>query len=231
MFSGLVNDRARAARLGSRQVRWASWVGVLAALTVGFSSGCATLLGGGAKENVRIDLIAVLPVREVLGRVGADERPTIESHAGRAVTAQVYGFLSEQTRYRFVPDLTVDAIVERLDRGDLVDVARKVAAEVQADAVLFGNVYRFQERVGPRYAASRPASVSFDLGLYVVAADKVVWEGTFDETQEALSSNLLNVWMFWRAGPHWFSVRELTRLGVVSLLEDLPDTVAVAPAD
>ncbi len=231
MFRGLLKRGTRATNLGRKQRRRASWVVVLVAVFGVFASGCATLWGGGAEDNARIDLIAVLPVREVPGRVGADDRPTLESHAGRAVTAQMYGFLAEQTRYRFVPDLTVDAIVARLDRGDIVDVARKVAAEVQADAVLFGKVYRFQERVGPRYAASRPASVSFDLGMYAVASDEVVWEGQFDETQEALSSNLMNVWMFWRAGPHWFSVRELSRLGVESLLEDLPETIEVTPAD
>lgn len=194
-------------------------------------SGCSLLPKSAPEDSIRIDLVAVLPIHEAPGKGLEDDRPVLETHAGRAVTAQIYGVLAVQTLYRFVPDLTVDAIVEGLDRSDQVKLARQVAAEVGADAVLFGTVYRFQERVGTPYAASRPASVSFDLGLYLAQTDEVVWRGQFDKTQEALSSNLLNAWMFWRAGPHWFSVRELTRLGVERLLQEIPETVPVVPGD
>jgi hypothetical protein len=207
-------------------------LGVLSgALTLAVVSGCSLLSTSEPEDSIRIDLVAVLPVREAPGKGLEDDRPVLETHAGRAVTAQIYRFLAEQTLYRFVPDLTIEAIVEYLDRSDQLEMAREVAAEVGADAVLFGTVYRFQERVGTPYAATRPASVSFDLGLYLVKTDEIVWRGQFDKTQEALSSNLLNAWMFWRAGPHWFSVRELTRLGVERLLQEIPETVPVVPAD
>lgn len=190
------------------------------------------MFGGADPEgSVRIDLVAVMPIREAPGEPREGERPSLETHAGRAVTAQIYGILAEQTRYRFAPDLTVDDLVYAMEWRDPIEMARQVAAEIEADAVIFGTVYRFQERVGTRFAATRPASVSFDLGLYLVARDEVVWRGQFDETQEALSSNLLNAWMFWRAGPHWFSARELSRLGVESLLAEIPETVAVTPGD
>lgn len=195
------------------------------------ASGCSMMSSNDPENSIRIDMVAVLPIVEVPGRSDDPERPILDSHAGRAVTAQIYGFLAEQTLYRFVPDLTVDAVVGGRGRGDQVELARSVASEVGADAVIFGKVYRFQDRVGPRYAASQAASVSFDLGLYLVATDDVVWRGQFDETQVALSSNLLNFWMFWRAGPHWFSSRELARLGVESLLEQVPNTVPVLPPE
>ena len=110
----------------------------------------------------------------------------------------------------------------RITERDALAAARALARESGADGVLFGTVYRFQERIGPRYAASQPASVSFDLALYSVVADEVVWKGQFDETQQPLSSNLFNAWMFWRAGPYWFSVRELSGLGVEKLMKTLP---------
>ncbi len=218
-----------AGRRGRRSVRSARWVAT--ALAVAVVSGCSLMSSKDPETSIRIDMVAVLPVREAPDRSVDADRPAMDSHAGRAVTAQIYGFLAEQTRYRFVPDLTVDAVVAGRRGGDQVELARSVAAELGADAVIFGTVYRFQDRVGPRYAASQPASVSFDLGLYLVATDDVVWRGQFDETQEALSSNLLNFWMFWRAGPHWFSSRELARLGVESLLERVPETVPVLPPE
>jgi hypothetical protein len=206
--------------------------GVLLTLLLLGGGGCGTtrvsdwLRSGGPEETQRIDLVAVIPIREVPGRAEARDKASgrriLEDHAGRAVTAQVYGYLAEQTRYRFVPDLSVDAFLEELDYRDPALAAPHVVDEFDADAALFGTVYRFQDRVGTRYAASQPASVSFELALYSRAAGEVVWRGQFDETQEALSSNFLNAWMFWRAGPHWFSARELAGLGVEKLLRGIP---------
>jgi hypothetical protein len=63
--------------------------------------------------------------------------------------------------------------------------------------------------------------VAFQLGLFVLSEGETVWTGEFDQTQQPLSSNLLRWWQFWRAGPRWLTVRELTRLGVEDVLEDL----------
>jgi hypothetical protein len=205
----------------------AAWLAL--AVVAACAGGCGTVgwgtfgFGGGDGTERSIDLIAVAPIREAPPQLAEGERLVLETHAGRAITGQIYGFLAEQTRYRFVPDLSVDAAMARIRSRDQIETARELAVETGADAVLFGTVYRFQERVGPRYAASHPASVSFDLALYSVAAGEVVWKEQFDETQEALSTNLLNAWMFWRAGPHWFTVRELSGLGVEKLLETLPE--------
>ncbi len=194
---------------------------LLAVLAV--ASGCSTLkLGDGASPTAGVELIAVYPIREVpIAEGGTAERPVLDTHAGRAVTAQIYSLLSEQTRYRFVADLKVEELVCDMPASDPVAAARQLASVSGADAVLFGAVYRFQDRVGTRYAASQPASVSFDLALYTTAADAVVWKGQFDRTQRALSSNFFDAWMFWRGGPHWFSSRELARLGVEKLLAEI----------
>jgi len=181
--------------------------------------------GKGGEPPPPIDLIAVLPVRELPeAAADDDERPVLATYAGRAVTGQVYRYLAAQTRLRFVPDLTVAEVAAAGPRDPLA-AARELARKTNADAVIFGTVYRFRERVGTKYAASHPASVSFDLALYVTATDDVTWQGSFDETQEALSSNLFNWWMFWKAGPYWFSARDLTGLGVDKLLDDLMSTV------
>jgi hypothetical protein len=193
-------------------------------LAVLLSSGCGYLdflpFVGGDQEKPPIDLIAVLPVRELPDSAADGERPVLETHAGRAVTAQVYRYLAEQTRLRFVPDLAVADVAARAPREPLA-AARALAKATGADAVIFGTVYRFRERVGTKYAASQPANVSFDLAFYVAESDEVTWQESFDKTQESLSSNLFNWWMFWRAGPYWFTARELAGLGVDRLLDDL----------
>jgi hypothetical protein len=206
------------------------WRAVGVAAVAALIWGCSTFGSGRAnEESLVINSFAVMPVREVISPAGSDDpsRPLLQSHAGLAVTAQIYRVLAAQTRRHFVPDLEVQDMMTsiRRDAHDLTDAARILAARAQIDAVIFGSVYRFQERVGTRFAASAPASVSFELALYVAQTDEVVWHGSFDETQQALSRNLLNWWMFWRAGPHWFTVRELAGLGVDKMMKDLRDAV------
>lgn len=174
-------------------------------------------------------LIAVLPVEPAPApRDGAAAAPPPGPDAGLAVTAQVYRSLADQTDFRFVPDLTVDDEVstpEVRSAGDLLDRAVALGKQVGADAVIFGRVFRFQKRVGTQYGATQPASVWFELAVVDVNSGEVIWQDQFDETQQPLTSNLLNWWMFWRAGPRWMSAGELAGLGVERMFGSLSAAV------
>lgn len=165
------------------------------------------------------ELVAVVPFE----RAAASERH-IMADAERIVTAQVYGIIAEGSHFRAVADLAVqDAAAATQPYEDATRRARAIGKKVGAHAVFFGHVDRFIERVGNDYGADKPASVSFEIGLLSVESGKVLWTGRFDQTQQDLSSNLFNLWQFWRAGPRWFTAAELSQLGVEKLLEDLQD--------
>ncbi len=171
-----------------------------------------------------IGLLAVLPIeRELLpDATDASGRPMLEPGAELAVTAAVYDALASDSNWRFVPDQTVRGVVRRLlSSTPIAERAVALGKAVNADGVLYGKVWRFQERVGADYGAKHPASVAFDLHLLSVASGKTVWDGTFDQTQQPLSSNILNFWQFWEGGAKFFTVREFTRLGAQRLLRDL----------
>jgi hypothetical protein len=172
----------------------------------------------------RVDLIAVMPI-EPLTRTSATPPVPAEDlapGAARAVTAAVYGVLTSSSEWRVVPDLTVaQALAHIKGEGDLASRARALGKEVSADAVLSGTVSRYVERVGAEYGVRRPASVAFTLNLISVASGKILWTGSFDQTQRPLTTNLFNWWQFWRGGPRWFTAQEFTRLGVEHLLNDL----------
>jgi hypothetical protein len=191
------------------------------------------LAGCGAKQPaepeqapVSMQLLAVLPLEAVRASDATTAPPPSDS--GLAVTAQIYRVLAEQTEFRFVPDLTVADELETPElrsAKSLLERAVALGKEVGADGVIFGQVLRFQKRVGTDYGATEPASVWFELGLVAVSSGKVVWKGRFDQTQEPLTSNLLKWWMFWRAGPRWISASELAGMGVDRLFKDLTATV------
>ncbi|HVN85757.1 MAG TPA: hypothetical protein VMW17_13020 [Candidatus Binatia bacterium] len=189
------------------------------------STGCRLLPQRDEKPLPPIHLIAVLPLdrgeRPHLAGADADRQP-LPLDAEKVVTAQVYSVLAETPRWRFVPDLTVEQALRSIAGSDSNEErARALAAAVQADGVLYGSVLRFREREGSEYGSRQPASVAFRLGVYSVAAGRTIWSNDFVQTQEPLSSNLLNWWQFWKEGPRWFTAAELARLGVEQLLSDL----------
>jgi len=192
-------------------------------------AGCGLIGRSSPKlELPPINLIAVLPIerapeapqpRAVTVEVGSEP---LAPDAQRVVTAQIYGVMAASPEWRYVPDLTVEqALRDIAPDASLTKKALLLGKALGADAVSYGTVSRYRERRGSELGARYPASVSFRLALLAVATDKTVWQQSFDQTQQALSSNLFDWWMFWRAGPHWFSAEELTRLGVEKLLGNL----------
>lgn len=164
-------------------------------------------------------LVAVLPIEPAPApsRGTTPPGPAPGPEAGLAVTAQIYRLLAEQTVFRVVPDLTVaDELQTPAVRAarDLLDRAVALGKAVGADAVIFGRVFRFQRRVGTDFGVTEPASVWFELAVADVASSAVIWQDEFDQTQQPLSSNLLNWWMFWSAGPRWLSAGELAGVGI-----------------
>ncbi|GIW40026.1 MAG: hypothetical protein KatS3mg076_0603 [Candidatus Binatia bacterium] len=199
-------------------------------LALGFLTGCAGTLrrGGEVLIGGRLPRIAVLPLeRHVLPGKPVDPEVTVEEGAEAIVTAEIHGVLAEQSRFAVVPDLEVREALARTDRSrPLFDRARTLGQEVGADAVLCGEILRFRERVGTELGARKPASVGFRLYLVRSRDGKVVWQGSFQETQQELTSNLLRWWMFWRGGPKWLSAGELARIGVERLVEKMLDEVS-----
>ena len=162
--------------------------------------------------------IAVLPIR----RAATVDNQQIVPGAERTITAHIYGVLSATPRWSYVPDLTVTQVLSKLAREDDV-IAQAVALgkAVKADSVLSGTLSKYVEREGSEYGARQPAAVGFDLQLVAVASGKVLWKGSFDQKQKALSENLFNWWQFWKGGVRWFTADEFSRIGVESLLEEL----------
>ena len=94
--------------------------------------------------------------------------------------------------------------------------------KLEADFILIGYVFRFEERIGSSLGVERPASVSFDLHLFRLRDEKMVWIGKFDETQRPLSENLLKIGSFIRRKGSWLTAAELASVGMGEMLGGLP---------
>ncbi len=98
----------------------------------------------------------------------------------------------------------------------------KAGRHAGTDAVLIGHIFRFVERQGNRASVVSPASVAFDLHLIDVDSGKIIWTANFDQTQQPLSENLLELGSFIKRGASWVSAEELARGGLVNMLGRFP---------
>ncbi len=100
--------------------------------------------------------------------------------------------------------------------------AVQMGKELDVDFIIIGYVFRFEERIGSRIGVDRPASVGFDVHLLRVKDGKRVWDGKFDETQQALSENLLKMGSFVRRKASWLTAEELSNVGMDEMIKRLP---------
>ncbi|HKJ23512.1 MAG TPA: hypothetical protein VKB65_01725 [Myxococcota bacterium] len=101
-------------------------------------------------------------------------------------------------------------------------IANVAALQFGADGVLVGEVWRFRDRTGQSLAAASPASVGFSVTLYDAPAARRLWSGTFDETQHALSENVLNARRYPGGGTRWLTAEELAKWGAQEMSRSMP---------
>ena len=111
------------------------------------------------------------------------------------------------------------------------EAARLASERFGAQAVLLGNVLRYQERTGGAQE-SGAASVWFEVALYTAPEGEKLWAGVFNETQRPLSNNVFSASRYPGAGTRWLSVDELAKWGAQQTAASMPvgSTTAQTPS-
>ena len=104
----------------------------------------------------------------------------------------------------------------------LSEAIRKVGADLEADGVVIGYVYRFRERRGYEYSVEKPASVYFEVQLYRCSDGTLVWKGIFEKTQTSLMENMYSASYFVKDRGRWITAKELARQGMEDTLKKFP---------
>jgi len=136
--------------------------------------------------------------------------------------------LMENKDYDLVSPSQVRGVFSRIisdDKYTLDDIAviKKIGKAFNAQFVLIGYLYRWQEREGTEYSAKLPASVAFDLDLVQSETGDIIWKGSFDKTQQSLMENLFDFSFFFKSKGKWMTARQLAELGLSEIL-DLKNT-------
>jgi hypothetical protein len=128
--------------------------------------------------------------------------------------------------FKILPLEKVEDAFSKKDKGQFelrpLRSSIQLGKELDVDFIIVGYLFRFEERIGSRIGADRPASVGFDVHLLRIRDGKRVWDGKFDETQQALSENLLKMGSFVRRKASWLTAEELSSVGMDEMLKRLP---------
>jgi TolB-like protein len=176
--------------------------------------------------------VAVMPIIDHPNATGE----AIEDGAAESLTADVWGHMTLVSGWEVVPESDVRGVMQQLPPTTLAnmqDNAMKLGRQLSADAVVYGTVTRYQERVGSDYAAKSPAAVAFALHLVDVHNGVVLWTARYARQQEALTQNIFNVGNFLANRGRWVHANDLAQRGVDEALDDLKSklgyTLPVSP--
>jgi hypothetical protein len=174
--------------------------------------------------------ILVVPVTIAQDPQGTrDETTWQELEKGREVLAELVAeFLIDRPHLRFATTAQLIEVIPDYN-GDPQAVA-SAAGRLGSDAALVITLHRYQERQGGPYAVAAPASAAFEFRLIASADLQVLCSGRFDETQKALSENVLDFFTAARRKFRWLKVEELLRDGLRTKLETCPALQEPGPA-
>jgi len=160
-------------------------------------------------------LVAVLPFRT---SGGLDERGTFAPGPDAAAVPESAGeqaarALSVRLSGAGVPTVDVERVLAATPPpGAAVYDARlgaRIARKVGANLAVIGAVMRYAEREGSALGVTTPASIAYQAVLVRASDAALVAFDRFDHTQQPLTSNLLDLPNFLRAGGRWMTRQEM----------------------
>lgn len=166
--------------------------------------------------------IVVMPV--VIAQEALGTRPPgdiTRDSVAQFVDGVIYDELGAKDQVHIISDGQLDALLTDA-AGDRLSQMQALGAKMGSNAVLDITVTRFHERDGSDLSVNSPASAAFTMVLTHVENGKVLWDASFDETQEALTSNLLAFGKMKNRGFKWITAEEMVREGLKQRLAECP---------
>jgi len=170
-------------------------------------------------KSVKVDRVAVMPIVEAAG-----PGQEVADGAGASLTAEIYSQMSLAAGWNLTPESDVEDQMQKMPPTtpeNIQENALQLARLLSVEAVVYGTVQRYRERVGVDYAAQTPASVAFSIMVIDAASKQVIWNAHFDRTQKALTENVLNVVSFLQNRGRWVRAHDIALEGVQLAISDL----------
>jgi hypothetical protein len=156
----------------------------------------------------------------------------VEGDPSPILTQMVWDILKDQAKgYELISPGQAEGVLQthlakKIDQ-DPKALMKALGQELQADGVIWGGVFRYQNRKGASYGVNEPASVSLDLHLLRVRDGSIVWKNQFNQTQKSLSEDLFQLGEVAKRGLRWMTAEELAKAGLVEMIKSLPGPQAL----
>lgn len=92
---------------------------------------------------------------------------------------------------------------------------------MKVDLLIVPQILELRQRAGGELGVEKPARIVMDIFLVDVRNETLIGRSRFEETQTALTSNLLEADKFFKRGGKWISAVELAREGMVKAVKEL----------
>ena len=154
----------------------------------------------------------------------------VSGDVAEVMTVSLFSCLEKNQKYTLVPPGQAKGVYSTILSQNLTigikDMLQKTGKSFSSDAVLFGYIYRWTERLGTEYGVESPASVAFDLHLISTDTGSILWKDSFKKTQLSLSENLLDLSTFIKSKGKWLTAQELAYIGLESMIKCIGDFTA-----
>jgi hypothetical protein len=152
--------------------------------------------------------------------------PLVRQEAGdttpRVAAELVSKYVAEALAARGVAVVTPEDVSAALLADSNAPATAVLARERGADAILVGELTRWEEREGEALGTFRAAAVGFRVTLRSAPDAKTLWSAEFDERQQPLGSNVLRAGQYPGGGTRWLTAEELARWGAQETVKALP---------
>ena len=153
------------------------------------------------------------------GRVEGDPSPNLTLMLWELLTKEIKGY--ELVSPGQAEGVYQTQLAKKISQDPLV-LMKTIGQELKADGVVWGGVFRYQNRKGTGYGVQEPASVSLDLHLLRVSDGAIVWKAQSTQTQKSLTEDLFQLGEVTKRGLRWLTAEELAKSGLAEMVKPFP---------
>jgi hypothetical protein len=165
---------------------------------------------------------------DMLAGYAVEDVPRVDEKALGDLDVTLAAVLSEESKNSFLSKESAlrcsRKIGERDGKTNNQAALRKWSAIgrcMGVDLLVVPQVLEFRERDGGNYGVTVPAKVVMDIFLIDVRNESLISRSRYDETQSALSTNLLEADKFFKRGGKWVTAHDLAREGMIKAVKEL----------
>lgn len=215
---------------------------ILSAMILWLMHGCASreVLEKPFERGIKLERVLFLPMKN-MARIYGENTGVMSPLTGKyfvtgKVMASAESFFTDQmmnalkTREGLLilpADHAAGANAEMLadGRSRLNEKSRaaELGQKMGADAVITGNIFRFEDRVGTRHSVESSAAVAFEMCLISTMDGSTLWSESYTEKQISLSENLFNLGTFIRRKARWVTAEEMASFAIAEMMRTFPE--------